>query len=108
MFSKEIVGFEELRLPNEEVCPLQFFVFFQTSRQKFNNVVNKLTPKPFFALLGFNNIEICYEASIKFDHKERCSKLNFKFIVHLVDGSQLLESVVGKTEHVVFLIKFPD
>jgi hypothetical protein len=107
LFSKEVVRLEELRLPNEEVRSFQFFVFFQVSLQKFNNVSNKLTPKPFSSFLGFNNIEICYEVSFKFDYKERCSKLNFKFFVYLVDCPQLLESVVGKTEQVVFLIEFP-
>jgi hypothetical protein len=95
-----------LRLPNEEVRSLQFFVFFQVILQKFNNVSNKLRSEPFSTLLGFNDIEVCQKVSFKFDHKERCSKLNFKFFVHLVDGSQLLESVVSETEHVVFLVEF--
>jgi len=44
---------------------------------------------------------------VKSDHKERGGELDFKFAANFVDGPQLLEGLVGETEHVVLLVKLP-
>lgn len=52
-------------------------------------------------------VKVGKEFLLKFNHKERSSKLNFKLVVSHVDRPQLFEGVVGETEHTLFLVEFP-
>jgi hypothetical protein len=45
---------------------------------------------------------------IKFDDKERSSKLNLELVVNLVDRPKLFEGLIRELKHVFFLIKLPE
>ena len=45
---------------------------------------------------------------IKFDNKERSSKLNLELVVNLVDRPKLFEGLIRELKHAFFLIKLPE
>ena len=51
------------------------------------------------------NIKICYEEGVKPNHKERSGKQHFKFVVNLVDCSELGECLMVERKHFILFIE---